>query len=144
MSYIYKNITGDTAELLLSMNKYNESIIPSILITNKHSTDQVSVELYITRTYVSEYDRISVGQDGNWDPLTTTTETYYILNNTKVPVFASLLLEQPELSFDNTKYDLYIRLASSDSAVDIIIGEPIEKGSSISSTMSTGSTSSSY
>ena len=123
MSYIYKNITGDTAELLLSMNKYNESIIPSILITNKHSTDQVVVEVYITRTYVSEYDRISVGQDGNWDALETTTETYYILNNTKVPAFVSLLLEQPELSFDNTKYDLYIKLGAADSAVDIIIGD---------------------
>jgi len=144
MSNIYKNITGNVAEILVSM-KDQVLEIPHISVANIHATDSVAVSLYVSKTDSADAEeRALVGQGGNWDPLATTVYTYVIIQKLTLPVNSSVVLEQPELSYNNTKYDLYIKLNASDSAVDVIIGKPIENGSSTSSTMSTGSTSSSY
>ena len=77
MSYIYKNITGSTAtELVLDPNYSYDNMT----LCNIHATDEVSVDLYITRTYTSTNEsRVAIGDDGNWNALGTTTDSYYII-----------------------------------------------------------------
>tara|TARA_R110002012_G_scaffold295194_2_gene491620 strand:+ start:1122 stop:1523 length:402 start_codon:yes stop_codon:yes gene_type:complete len=121
MSYIYKNITGLSAQKLLSANDY-KAYLTSINLANTHETDIAYVDLYITRTYDStSEERLFVGDNNNWNALETTTETYYIINSLAIPSRVSVLLEKDELKFDYTLYDLYIKLDASDSAVDVII-----------------------
>jgi len=133
MGAIYKNITGNTAEALYEAPENGRdlpdfnSLIPFMNIANIHATDAVSVTLYLSRIQPSPLEeRKYVGQNGDWNPLLTTTDIYNICYKLSIPVFSSVLLEQPELNYDNTKYNLYIKLNASDSAVDVIIGELTE------------------
>lgn len=127
MSSIYKNITGTTAT---DLDIYDEKFVmyTSMMLCNIHASDSVSVDLYITRTIDGDEPpndkddtRTFVGQNGNWDPLPTTRFDYHILKNMVIPKGATLNLDNNDLFFDNTLYDLYIKLSASDSAVDVIL-----------------------
>jgi hypothetical protein len=127
MSSIYKNITGNTAT---DLDIYDEKFVMyiSMMLCNIHSSDSVTVDLYITRTSDGELPpndkddtRTFVGENGNWDPLPTTRFDYHILKNMVIPKGATLKLDNNDLFFDNTLYDLYIKLSASDSAVDVIL-----------------------
>ena len=115
MAYIYKNITGNTATIL--------DVVPTNMrLCNVHASDSVGVDLYLYKTEIDEAgDRAYVGQGGNWNALDTTVTTYYLLKNVVIPFGVTLLLNEEVLNYNHEKYDLYIKLSASDSAVDLSI-----------------------
>mgnify|MGYP003659041062 FL=1 len=115
MSNIYINLTGDTATIL--------NVVPTNMrLCNVHATDSVGVDLYLYKTEIDkEGERTYVGQGGNWNALVPVEETYYILKNLEIPFGVTLLLNEEVLNYNHEKYDLYIKLSASDSAVDISI-----------------------
>ena len=117
MGYIYKNITGDTAEILLSKKQLNAPI-EKINICNIHSSDSVLVDLYLYNTS----DSAVPDANNDWT-VVTTTNTYYIIRYVKISKGSTLILEEDDLliNHESPKYDLYIKLDQSDSVVDIII-----------------------
>ena len=126
MSYIYKNITGNTATDLEI--KDTPITLTNMLLCNVHDSDTVLVDLYLTRTFTGELPpndkddtRTFVGENGNWNALPETILKYYILKAVSITVGATLSLDRDTLTFDNILYALYIQLNGSDSAVDIII-----------------------
>ena len=119
MAYIYKNITGNTAQLLLSKNELKYNNIKNINICNIHDSDKVDVDLYLYRTYgdaIGGYEK---------DTETKTQETYYLINSLTIPNTVTLQLKDSDLLIDYETilplYALYIKLNAADSAVDIII-----------------------
>lgn len=119
MAYIYKNITGNTAQLLLSKNDLKYNNINNMNICNIHASDKVDVDLYLYRTYgnaIEGYEK---------DTEVKTQETYYLINSLTIPDTVTLQLKGSDLLIDYETtlplYDLYIKLNASDSAVDIII-----------------------
>ena len=112
MALQYSNITGNSVETLIAKRKvlnpttgvnditFASSTMKTITICNIHATDDVIVDLYI-------YD--------------ATLGTYFILNNVTMYNGATLVLDRNDLVFDNTDYELRIKLNASDSAVDVII-----------------------
>lgn len=130
MSLVYKNITGNTATALNDGFTWSQESFTEMSLCNAHASDAVNVDLYITKTYNSS-SRKRVGDDGNWDALETTTETYYILNNTTIPNGATLVLPKERFEWSPREYKLYIQLNASDSAVDVIInGEKLKVATS--------------
>lgn len=133
MANAYQNITGNTAKQVHGIRKNIN--LNCIKLCNTHNSDAVVLNLYITYTTRdrSSDSRISVGDDGNWDELATVTTTYYILKNVHIPKGVTLVLDNKDLSFDTSKYKLYIKLDQSDSAVDVIVDtEIIQKNKSTS------------
>jgi|2_EtaG_2_1085320.scaffolds.fasta_scaffold19498_2 hypothetical protein len=119
MSYIYKNITGDTVQVLLSKNELKNNNIKSMNICNIHASDRVAVDLYLYRTYgdaIGGYEK---------DTETKTEESYYLINSLIIPNTVTLQLKDSDLLIDYETilplYDLRIKLDAGDSAVDIII-----------------------
>jgi len=148
MSYIYKNIIVKTATDLEVSSSPRESVTKAS-IANKHASDSVFVDLYLSRIE-RDNDGLTVGEDKrrsdrSYNELPTTTYEYCILKNCIIPKGVTLILDESSLFFDQTKYRLYIKLEADGSsvAVDVIISYD-KQGSSTSSTMSTGFTSSSY
>ena len=119
MSYIYKNITGDTAEVLYSMIDLKESRIKTINLVNIHATDKVSVDLYLYRITSNAGGSYSTEYVQSID----STITYYMYKAVVIPIGATLQLESKDLyiDYENIIYDIYIKLSASDSAVDVII-----------------------
>ena len=106
MSHIYKNITTTDATVLtyhgaLSANK--------ICIVNTSASYKYSVDLYLYKKTKTDFRRV-VGDQGNWDALTTTETTYYIIKTVQIPVGATLVLEKTDLLYDFKSYDLYIKV----------------------------------
>ena len=104
----YHNITGSTGvDVELIAPGLDAGSINSILMTNTHATADATVSLYI--------------QD---DPISGTTNTFYILSTVAIPSDASLLLDNSSiLSFDNhssSSYGLYLTVGSSDT-LDVMI-----------------------
>tara|TARA_R110000824_G_scaffold349913_1_gene536822 strand:+ start:512 stop:880 length:369 start_codon:yes stop_codon:yes gene_type:complete len=121
MSIIYKNITGNTATDLNVLREI-EYTYSSMSLCNSHASDSVNVDLYLYRNTSSDDDkRRVIGEDGNWNEIERVDVIYYILKAVKLPIGATLLLDESSLSFDNLYYQLYIKLSASDSAVDIIL-----------------------
>ena len=125
MANAYQNITGNTATRVNSIVR-NHSV-NCLKLCNIHASDAVVLDLYITYTErdKSSDNREYVGDNGNWNPLTRLTKTYYILKNVSMPKGTTLVLDNKDLSFDVKRYDLYIKLDQSDSAVDIIVDTEI-------------------
>mgnify|MGYP003651493011 FL=1 len=97
MSLTIKKISGLTATLLIDST--STTGVGSLHLSNIHSTDAVSVDLYLSDA------------DG----------TYYIFKNVSMPTGSSLFLEGKEISFGRDFHSLYIKLSASDSAVDVLI-----------------------
>ena len=137
MSKVYQNITGSSAIIVgrktsmsdgdVAYDPIEKSLEESVIYTNFnicniHASDSVSVDLYAARTYIADNEsRQLVGEDGNWNALAETTDTYYILKGMLMPAKSTLNLNENEVFLDTTLYDLYIKLSASDSAVDLII-----------------------
>ena len=101
----YHNITGSTGvttELIKSGSNANN--IQSIMITNTHSTDAATVTLFL-----------------QFNPTGAAPSTFNILSTVLIPVDTSLLLDDKALlSFNNSKYGLFITVGSSDT-LDVLI-----------------------
>ena len=112
MALKYLNHTGNTTVTVVDAQSventttgkidrtFNALNIKNIILSNKHATDAVTVDMYI-------YD--------------ATLGTFYILNNVKIPNGATLMLDNSDISFNNADYELKILLSAVDSAVDVII-----------------------
>lgn len=120
MAYIYKNITGNTAQLLLSKDELKYNNIKNMNICNIHASDKVSVDLYLYRTSI---DTSIQAVHHDFENSTTSSNTYYLFKNVELPYRVPLQLESSDLLLDykTTLYDLYIKLNAVDSAVDVII-----------------------
>ena len=118
MSYIYKNITGPTAEILFTKNDLRNAPIKAINMANIHASDRVKVDLYLYNTN----DSTPPDANNDWT-VVTTTNTYYIIKNLLVPYGSTVILEENDflINYKVPQYDLYIKLSAADSAVDIII-----------------------
>ena len=57
----------------------------------------------------------------DWTPVTPTDTSYMILNNVVINNGVTLVLDETDIAYDVTMYNLTITLSASDSAVDIII-----------------------
>jgi hypothetical protein len=104
----YHNITGSTGvNIELIAPGLDAGSINSIVIANTHDTADATVSLFI--------------QD---DPISGTTNTFYILSTVAIPSDTSLLLDNKSmLSFDNissSAYGLYLTVGSSDT-LDVMI-----------------------
>jgi len=116
MGYIYKNISGDTAQKLLTVSNLRNANIKAISMANIHSTNNVRLDLYL---YNESTDQISAN---NYTPQTT-TNTYYIIKHLVIPFGSSVVLEEQDLliDYESPAYDVFVKLSGADSAVDIII-----------------------
>ena len=112
MALQYTSITGNTAQTLIAKRNvenattgkidrtFNASGISYMSICNNHSTDSVSVDLYV-------YDSV--------------LGSFSILNSAVIPSGVTLGLDSKESSFDNDSYELRIKLSAADGDVDVII-----------------------
>tara|TARA_R110001583_G_scaffold26456_2_gene95171 strand:+ start:3721 stop:4101 length:381 start_codon:yes stop_codon:yes gene_type:complete len=126
MSINYKNISATTTTNLIRSS--DQMDVRSLVICNTSSTTSV-VNLILNSTLLDDEWGV-----GGVEPTYLPKETYYILKNLLLPKGVTIVLNKEELEYDTQRYDLEIY---STETLDIII-------SSTSSTMSTGSTSSSY
>ena len=95
MSSIYKNITTTDATVLT----YHGSLVPNkVCIVNTSASYKYSIDLYLYKKTTTD-SRREVGDQGNWDPLTTEEKTYYIIKTVQIPVGATLKLEKKDLWF---------------------------------------------
>ena len=113
MSYIYKNIIGDTATELISLNEVDK--VTSIKIANARSSGTVIVDLYV-------YQMIEdVDEDLEALGIIDTTKIFYIMRNNTINNGSYLLLENNEITFNNSLYSLYIKLSTASEEADVII-----------------------
>tara|TARA_R100001377_G_scaffold78995_2_gene56972 strand:- start:275 stop:742 length:468 start_codon:yes stop_codon:yes gene_type:complete len=133
MSLIYKNITGSTEVILIdSYTDGNTSQkLDNVSLCNVHAADSVNVDLYYCYTIYQQ----QLNTDWNTTPPIESTENddgsitesifiYYVIKNVTIPKGTTLNLDT--LSFDNTLYQLKIKLNNSDSAVDLVIDAEIQ------------------
>jgi hypothetical protein len=119
MSYIYQNITGNSAVTLTGVPSEN---VIAISLANVHASDSVNVDLYITFTPRPLYKRsIPRGNDWTVDADNTTTSTTYLFKNLTIPFATTLMLHKEDIFYNAQQYSLGIKLSASDSAVDVII-----------------------
>jgi hypothetical protein len=133
MNILYKNIIGNSPVEIFQL--YSKDItfpkkavvyctIDKISLCNVHATNKAVVNLYVTRTYISENEnRTYVGQNGNYNALETTTDTFYILKNLCIPVGATLILDKEDFNITYNNYNLFINLNDPTSTVDVILYE---------------------
>lgn len=106
----YHNIVGGSnpsVELLAPGD--NAGNIDSIILTNRHATNDATVSLFV--------HKLSSAINNN------ASESYYIISTVAIPSDTSLLLDDSSLlSFDNSLsgYSLFITVAGGDT-VDVII-----------------------
>ena len=100
----YHNIEGSSAVTTrLIQRGSNANDIKSIMITNTRANNGATVSLFL--------------QDDTGDAV----KTFSILNNSEIPANFSLLLDDKSLlSFNNSIYNLFITVGSSDT-LDILI-----------------------
>ena len=117
MSYIYKNISGNTAKTLVSLNEipYNKSL-KTINICNTHSSAACDVDLYL-------YNHIpDVVEPNTYDVAYSKTDiTYYIIKKYEIAANSYLHLESSMLTYDHDVFFLKIKLGDSGSTVDVIM-----------------------
>lgn len=99
MAIQVNNISGNTAVELIDINSGIHNI-NTMTIANTYSSLPVAVDLYLKNA--SDTD-------------------YYIFKNLSIPIGQTLKLESDEISFDNTVYNLYIKLAEGSDTVSVII-----------------------
>ena len=137
MSYVYKNISGTTANRVL-VRDVLYSGIKSLNIANTKAAGDIKADIYITyykepleryRTVNlrdgQEIEAVTDGNDSSIISYTSSTSAastepvFYIVRNKSITNGTNLLLET--LDYDTSKYDLYIKLDAEDSTADIII-----------------------
>ena len=119
MSYIYQNITGNSAVTLTDVPSEN---VLSISLANVHASDSVNVDLYITSVIIRGRKRsVPRGTDWTIDATDDSTQTVYLFKNLTIPFANTLVLHKEDIFYDPNAYKLLIKLSASDSAVDVII-----------------------
>ena len=68
-------------------------------LANIHASDSVTVAVFLANP----------------------TDNYYIIKNVVVPFATTLVLDEDEVDYDTSVYNLYVKLSAGDSAVDVII-----------------------
>ena len=138
MAKNYISVSGTTETLIYSRKSSREEYdsnskwaIKSIRICNTHDADPVTINLKITHTDTesAEYEEYlrkksqgtTISGFTDWTPVTPTSTSYNILNNVVLNNGVTLVLDETDIAYDVTMYDLSITLSASDSAVDIII-----------------------
>tara|TARA_R110002020_G_scaffold238021_1_gene450427 strand:- start:5653 stop:6015 length:363 start_codon:yes stop_codon:yes gene_type:complete len=118
MAYTYKNITGNSAQVLLSKNLLSNRPIEQIAICNSHSSDNVTIDLYLYKTNTSNVP----DKNNDWTPVTTTNK-YWIVRNFLISNGSTVKFEKDDflINYKASEYDLYIKLSTADGAADIII-----------------------
>ena len=112
MALQYTSITGNSVQTLinkklrtstttgLELRTFSSSLIKAISICNNHATDSVVVDLYLYDSVLGEFS---------------------ILNSAVIPTGVTLVLDDKDVAFDNSSYEMRIKLDQADSDVDIII-----------------------
>ncbi len=121
--HIHKNITGNTATIIT--NRYddnNDYDVFSMILCNTNTEDSVYVDLYLQRPLATAN---FVGRGGDWNAPVPSYQTVYIIKDIEITPNNTLVLEKEEIEFDSTRYDFYIQLNASDSAVDLILNKQI-------------------
>ena len=91
-------ISGSTQVKVIDINDKLRPI-KSVSLANIHASDSVSVDVFLANP----------------------TDNYYIIKNVVIPFATTLILEEDEVDYNTSVYNLYVKLSASDSAVDIII-----------------------
>ena len=73
--------------------------IKSVSLANIHASDSASVDVFLANP----------------------TDNYYIIKNVVIPFATTLILEEDEVDYNTSVYNLYVKLSAADSAVDVII-----------------------
>lgn len=121
--HIHKNITGNTATIIT--NRYddnNDYDVFSMILCNTNTEDSVFVDLYLQRPLATAN---FVGRGGDWNAPVPSYQTVYIIKDIEITPNNTLVLEKEEIEFDSTRYDFYIQLNASDSAVDLILNKQL-------------------
>ena len=130
MATIYLNHGGDTAQKIIPSSDIEGSKIENLTLSNVHSTDSATINLYIQHTTkFSENHSLPIGR--SWDQeVDVASQAIYILKNTIIPTGAALQLTEDDLPFNLNYYAVYLKLAASTSTVDVLasITEPNLKG----------------
>lgn len=97
--------------------------IHNMYLTNVHTTDSVTINIYVYRTTINQSNNPATTKDGDgtYNVVADTYNTYYIIKNLVIPKGVTLKLDKEDMEYDHENLDLYIKLSASDSAVDIII-----------------------
>ena len=112
MPTIYRNtlgagVFGSTTQIV-APGDIRGGAIRSIMLSNARDAADAdaSIDLFIQ----------NVNETGK------SAETYYLLRNTVIPPGTTLVLDEPAmLSFDLSRFALFIELAGSSDAIDVII-----------------------
>ena len=91
-------ISGSTQVKLINIGD-RINVINAFTIANIHDTAAASVDLFLANP----------------------TDNYYIFKNLSLPAGQTVSLESKEKSFDNSVYNLFVKLGASTSVVDIIL-----------------------
>jgi hypothetical protein len=96
---IYKNVTVETAVVLIEKGKQVSGGISKILISNNHATLGCAVDIYFKDAEAVDY---------------------YVINALSIPAHVSLVLGD-NLAFNANTYDLYIKADADGSSVDLSV-----------------------
>ena len=91
-------ISGSTQVKVIDINTKSRPI-KSMSLANIHASDSVSVAVFLANP----------------------TDNYYIIKNVVIPFATTLILDEDEVDYDTSVYNLYVKLSAGDSAVDVII-----------------------
>ena len=112
MPTIYRNTSGagvfGTTTQIVAPGDIRGGAIRSIMLSNARDSADAEAQIDLFIQNVSETGK--------------NTETYYLIRNTVIPPGTTLILDEPAmLSFDLSKFALFIKLAGSSDAIDVII-----------------------
>ena len=131
---IYKNISGDTAELLIDVRENISGQLYYISICNTHDADDAYMDLYFSKDvsedyfeHIRNFDSDLNGGGLNFDEVTKQYQVYYLAKNLLIEQGNTLILDEEDvIPYDNTKYSLYIKLSAGTSQVDVIMKQDIK------------------
>jgi len=128
---IYKNISGNTAQLLIDVKENISGQLYYISVCNTHDTDNAYMDLYFSKDVSEDYFehlRNFDEENGlNFDETTKQYEVYYLSKNLLIEQGNTLILDSEDIiPYDNTQYSLYIKLAGGTSQVDVIMKQDIK------------------
>ena len=120
MAYIYKNITGDSEQTLITKSELRNGPIKAMSICNAHASDNVLIDLYLYKTSTSNVPN----EYNDWTPVTTTNK-YSIVKNFLISNGSTVKFEKDDFLIDykTSEYMLNIKLSAADGAADIIINK---------------------
>jgi hypothetical protein len=131
---IYKNITGNTAQILIDVKENISGQLYYISLCNVHDGDDAYIDLYFSKDISLDYfenrrnieDGVEIG-GVNFNDATKQYETYYMAKNLLIEKGNTLIMDSEDIiPYDNSKYSLYIKLGATTSTVDVIMKQDIK------------------